>query len=81
MVSVYTVPARGGRSCERSGGYKTINRIPFVSLLHNGLIYWLWRNLLDSLYQKELGVQCCMLFWSKMLTLEELVSQSIPEVG
>ena len=28
MVSVCTVPARGGRSCERFGGYKTINRIP-----------------------------------------------------
>ena len=23
MVSVCTVPARGGRSCERFGGYKT----------------------------------------------------------
>ena len=30
MVSVCTVPARGGRSCERFGGYKTINRIPFT---------------------------------------------------
>ena len=28
VVSVYTVPARGGRSCEHFGGYKTINRIP-----------------------------------------------------
>ena len=28
MVSMCTVPARGGRSCERFGGYKTINRIP-----------------------------------------------------
>ena len=28
MVSVCTVAARGGRSCERFGGYKTINRIP-----------------------------------------------------
>ena len=28
MVSVCTVPARGGRSCEHFGGYKTINRIP-----------------------------------------------------
>ena len=27
MVSVYR-PARGGRSCERFGGYKTLNRIP-----------------------------------------------------
>ena len=26
-LRVYT-PARGGRSCERFGGYKTINRIP-----------------------------------------------------
>ena len=36
MVSVCTVPARGGRSCEHFGGYKTINRIPlcqeFVNL-------------------------------------------------
>ena len=32
MVSVCTVPARGGRSCEHFGGYKTINRIPFISL-------------------------------------------------
>ena len=28
MVSVCTVPARGGRSCEHFGGYKTINQIP-----------------------------------------------------
>ena len=28
MVSVCTVPAREGRSCEPFGGYKTINRIP-----------------------------------------------------
>ena len=28
MVPVCTVPARGGRSCEHFGGYKTINRIP-----------------------------------------------------
>ena len=28
MISVCTVPARGGRSCERFGGYKTINGIP-----------------------------------------------------
>ena len=28
MVSVCTVPAGGGRSCERFGGYTTINRIP-----------------------------------------------------
>ena len=33
MVSVCTVPARGGRSCEHFGGYKTINRIPlFVKI-------------------------------------------------
>ena len=30
MVSVCTVPARGGRPCEHFGGYKTINRIPLV---------------------------------------------------
>ena len=28
MVSMCTDFARGGRSCERFGGYKTINRIP-----------------------------------------------------
>ena len=28
MVSVCTVPARGGKSCEHFGGYRTINRIP-----------------------------------------------------
>ena len=32
MVSVCTVPARGGRSCEHFGGYKTINRIPLPSI-------------------------------------------------
>ena len=32
MVSVCTVPARGGRSCEHFGGYKTINRIPLYNL-------------------------------------------------
>ena len=32
MVSVCTVPARGGRSCEHFGGYKTINRIPLPLL-------------------------------------------------
>ena len=31
MVSVCTVPARGGRSCEHFGGYKTINRIPLCT--------------------------------------------------
>ena len=34
MVSVCTVPARGGRLCARFGGYKTINRIPFVIFTH-----------------------------------------------
>ena len=37
MVSVCTVPARGGRSCEHFGGYKTINRIPLLLLLLSGL--------------------------------------------
>ena len=32
MVSVCTVPARGGRLCERFGGYKTINRIPYLHI-------------------------------------------------
>ena len=33
MISVCTVPARGGRSCERFGGYKSINRIPLFDTL------------------------------------------------
>ena len=39
MVSVCTVPARGGRSCERFGGYKTINQIslPLLKYLHADL--------------------------------------------
>ena len=28
-------PARVGRSCERFGGYKTINRIPLYKLLNS----------------------------------------------
>ena len=32
MVSLCTLPARGGRSCERFGGYKTVNRIPLPLL-------------------------------------------------
>ena len=38
MVSVCTVPARGGRSCEHFGGYKTINRIP-LPLFHIASVY------------------------------------------
>ena len=38
MVSVCTVPARGGRSCEHFGGYKTINRIPLPFNLGHFLI-------------------------------------------
>ena len=30
MVSVCTVPARGGRSCEHFGGYKTIKPNTFT---------------------------------------------------
>ena len=41
MVSVCTVPARGGRSCEHFGGYKTINRIP------------LWGTVLTSIINKN----------------------------
>ena len=36
MVSVCTVPARGGRSCEHFGGYKTINRIPLPLSIVDG---------------------------------------------
>ena len=35
MVSVCTVPARGGRSCEHFGGYKTINRIPLLQYYYH----------------------------------------------
>ena len=35
MVSLCTVPARGVRSCERFGGYKTINRIRLPLPLYN----------------------------------------------
>ena len=41
MISVCTVPARGGRSCERFDGYKTINPIPlplFASVLNSWVI-------------------------------------------
>ena len=34
MVSVCTVPVRGGRSCEHFGGYKTLNRIPLCTKVH-----------------------------------------------
>ena len=42
MVSVCTVPARGGRSCEHFGGYKTINRIPlpFIDAVRQANGYW-----------------------------------------
>ena len=46
MVSVCTVPARGGRSCERFGGYKTINRIPLPLLL---------RHILQNVLLKVVG--------------------------
>ena len=35
MVSLCTVPARGGRLCERLGRYKNINRIP-LPFIHIG---------------------------------------------
>ena len=42
MVSVCTVPARGGRSCEHFGGYKTINRIPLYTVfVCRIVIFWL----------------------------------------
>ena len=40
MVSVCTVPARGGRSCEHFGGYKTINRIPLPLWLDTAIMEW-----------------------------------------
>ena len=56
MVSVCTVPARGGRSCEHFGGYKTINRIPLPFIWECSLraIQWvpIWQGL-DG-FQKSL---------------------------
>ena len=43
MVSVCTVPARGGRSCEHFGGYKTINRIPLPLPLMRSLVIAHWQ--------------------------------------
>ena len=40
MVSVCTVPARGGMSCEHFGGYKTINRIPLPFISHTPQLSW-----------------------------------------
>ena len=39
MVSVCTVPARGGRSCEHFGGYKAINRIPLYVVFIERSLY------------------------------------------
>ena len=50
MVSVCTVPARGGRSCERFGGYKTINRIPLPLGFPYMDIKLLWELCRVSLY-------------------------------
>ena len=51
MVSVCTVPARGGRSCEHFGGYKTINRIPLP--LYAGILFTLYhqktKNCIDDI--------------------------------
>ena len=47
MVSVCTVPARGARSCERFGGYKTINQIPliiYIKLYMTEGILWQFRH-------------------------------------
>ena len=46
MVSVCTVPARGGRSCEHFGGYKTINRIPLPSSRNMQTIWRICKGLL-----------------------------------
>ena len=40
MVSVCTVPASGGRSCEHFGGYNTINRIPLPLYTHTYIFLW-----------------------------------------
>ena len=42
MVSICTVPARGGRSCEHFGGYKTINRIPLKPTVQRSQILVKW---------------------------------------
>ena len=37
-------PARGGRSCEHFGGYKTINRIPFYLCILRKWLEWSWQR-------------------------------------
>ena len=50
MVSVCTVPARGGRSCEHFGGYKTINRIPLPFLILGINYYYLTLAICSALH-------------------------------
>ena len=50
MVSVCTVPARGGGSCEHFGGYKTINRIPLPLYITFPEIHSLTHNKAALLY-------------------------------
>ena len=38
MVSICTVPARGGRSCKHFSGYKTINRIPLPFTFNTAIL-------------------------------------------
>ena len=52
MVSVCTVPARGGRSCEHFGGYKTINRIPLILKSSSRNVVW-FDNTLDKNFSIE----------------------------
>ena len=54
MVSVCTVPAREGRSCEHFGGYKTINRIP-LPLLDS-------RVLSDEYPYPRVAINCSVFF-------------------
>ena len=53
MVSVCTVPARGGRSCEHFGGYKTINRIPLPLPLPTVTGFVMLIDMIGNLYFKS----------------------------
>ena len=61
MVSVCSVPARGGRLCEHFGGYKTINQIalplpvgPEKAITNLIIIFGL-----GTYFEKYLKEKCC----------------------
>ena len=61
MVSVCTVPARGGRSCEHFGGYKTINRIPLPLGFNHTISLLLPKpNMIQMIWTWNLFIINCM---------------------